>query len=132
MFGLIPFENKEFDNLFKADNFFNTFSNGMKCDIEDKGKAYHVSAEMAGYDKGDIKVSVKDDVLTIAAKHTEKADKEEKKNYICHERGYSQVARSFKLGNMDKDNIKANLKDGILYITIPKTDKHDSSFIEIE
>ena len=117
MFGLIPFENKDFDNLFKADNFFNTFSNGMKCDIEDKGKAYHVSAEMAGYDKGDIKVSVKDDVLTIAAKHTEKADKE---------------ARSFKLGNMDKDNIKANLKDGILYITIPKADKHDSSFIEIE
>ena len=33
---------------------------------------------------------------------------------------------------MDKDNIKANLKDGILYITIPKADKHDSSFIEIE
>ena len=30
MFGLIPFENKDFDNLFKADNFFNTFSNGMK------------------------------------------------------------------------------------------------------
>lgn len=134
MFGLIPFENKEMDSIFN-DGFFDGFKfpqvhQDMKCDVEDTEKSYIVTAEVAGFDKNDIKVSTKDDVLTIAVEHKE--DTKDDKKYLCHERSYSKVSRSFRFPSMNKQDIKANLKDGILTITVNKDEKQEDKYIAIE
>lgn len=134
MFGLIPFENKDMDSIFN-DNFFDGFKfpqirQDMKCNVEDTEKSYIVTAEVAGFNKDDIKVSTKDDVITIVAE--QKTEEKNDKKYLCRERNYSKVSRSFRLPNMNKQTIKAGLKDGILTITIDKDAKQEDKYITIE
>ena len=45
------------------------------------------------------------------------------KNYIKKERVYGRIQRQFYVGDVDSDDIKAEFKDGILKIVVPKEDK---------
>jgi HSP20 family protein len=78
---------------------------------------------MPGMSKDDVKVSVQDNVLTL--KGEKKQEKEEKdKNYHRVERSYGSFCRSFQLPTSVKaDKVKANYKDGVLSITLPKTEE---------
>ena len=81
-----------------------------------------VIAEIPGLDKKDLNVEVEDGVLTIAGeKHNGIFD--EAKAKISRELKQSSFKRQFTLGDLlDGDNIKANFKDGILSVEIPKVE----------
>ena len=74
MFGMLPFERSD-DNLFDTfDNFTRNFFRGsnaslpaFRTDIRDAGDKFVLEAELPGFDKGDIKLDVKDGILTITA-----------------------------------------------------------------
>lgn len=93
--------------------------NTMKCDIYEKGGDYHIEMDIPGFDKKDIQIETDNGYLTITAEKKEEINDEEK-NYIRKERSYGKYQRSFYLGDLETENIKAEFKDGMLKVTVPK------------
>ena len=125
MFGMIPFERNDdmfdlFDNFER--NFFGRSGKSLpdfRTDIRDTGDAFVLEAELPGFDKEDIKLDLKDGLLTITATH--KAEAEEKKNsYIRRERKYGSFARTFDVSGIDESGIRAAYQNGVLALTLPK------------
>jgi len=90
--------------------------------VEDKDKVL-VKIDLPGIEKDDIKVSVEENILTI--KGERKDEKEEQdKSYHRVERVYGSFCRSFSLPSMvDAQSIKANYKNGVLSIDLPKAEE---------
>ncbi len=101
-------------------------------DIYETKDNYVFKVELPGFKKEDIEVEVKDNTLFI--KGEKKMEEEVKKeNYHRIERFYGSFQRSFVLPqNTVVDKIKANLKDGILEIKIPKSEKSKPKAIPVE
>jgi HSP20 family protein len=118
--------NKLFDDFFGNRPARIEWTEGVwnpSVDVTEDKDSLVVKAEMPGMSKDDVKVSVQDNVLTL--KGEKKQEKEEKdKNYHRVERSYGSFCRSFQLPTSVKaDKIKANYKDGVLSITLPKTEE---------
>jgi HSP20 family protein len=90
-------------------------------DIAEQEKQYEITAELPGMSESDIEIKVSNDVLTI--KGEKKSEKEEKKkDYFLSERHYGTFARSFHIPDgVDSDKIAADFKNGVLTVTLPKT-----------
>jgi HSP20 family protein len=148
MASLIPFNRKgnrlmgpDFGDFYgMLDDFFSDdfmprrslVRDTFKVDVVDKEKEYVIEAELPGVKKEEISLDIHDGQLRISIEREEKVD-EEKKNYIHKERRYSSMSRSVYLGDASADSIKAKLDNGVLTITIPKTEKPEvKSKIEIE
>ena len=91
----------------------------FSVDVLDEGGSYRLNAELPGFAKEDISVSVQDDRLTISAERKSE-EQEEKPNYVKHERFYGSFRRSFDLNGIDADAIEAEYKDGVLSLVLPK------------
>lgn len=99
------------------DFFAPTFTkNVMQSDIIEKEKEYELKIDLAGYTKEEISLELKNQILTISA---QKQDKQEEGTYLTRER-ISSCSRSYKVGNVAKDSIKASYENGVLSIIIPK------------
>ena len=90
-----------------------------------------VKAELPGIKKEDLSIDVKNNVLTLSGER--KHEKETKKeNFHRMERSYGKFSRSFTLPNSVKvEKVKAQYKDGILDISLPKTEKAKTKAIPI-
>ena len=128
MFGMIPFERSD-NNFFDLfDNFERKFfgnSNAaipdFRTDIRDAGDRFVLEAELPGFNKEDIKLDVKDGILTISAQHTENKDeKDDKGSYIRRERRYGSFTRSFDITGVDDEHITASYNNGVLELNLPK------------
>ena len=104
-------------NYFLNDMFddFEKTTNNMKCDIYEKDGDYHIEIDIPGFDKKDIKVECDNGYLTVTAKKDEEAE-DKTKNYIRRERSYGKYQRSFYIGDMDSNEIRAKFKHGMLKI----------------
>jgi HSP20 family protein len=92
----------------------------LHVDLEDRGKDFMLKAEMPGFKKEDVEIEVQDDSVEIRGETGWKQE-EEKKNYVVRERGSESFYRIIKLPEEVKaDSVEANLKDGVLEITLPK------------
>jgi HSP20 family protein len=92
-------------------------------DIYENEDTVVVKAEIPGVDKKDIKVDLKDGVLTLSGERAhEKEVKEE--HYYRKERAFGSFHRSFSVpAEIDPDTIKAEFKDGVLKVEIPKPEE---------
>lgn len=108
-----------FNSFFKP-MFFEEKYNSMKTDIKESDKAYLMEVEMAGYDKKDISLSLEKGYLTISAEKKESS--EQKETYLRRERS-CRVSRTYYVGDVNKDAIKAKYENGVLEIEIPKKEK---------
>jgi HSP20 family protein len=90
-----------------------------------------VTADLPGVDKKDIKLNVRGEILEISAER--KVEKEEKEQgYIRHERSYNKFYRSIRLpAPVDKDKARASFNNGVLEIALPKTEKAETSSIQV-
>ena len=105
-----------------------------RIDVLEKEKEYQVVAELPGLDKNDINVSVKDDVLTISGEKKFEEHKNEE-NYFCCERRFGKFERSFRMADrIEADKIKAEFKNGILKLSVPKVEipEPESTRIQIK
>jgi HSP20 family protein len=118
------------------DDFFNDFGKGfwvkpvalpsgteltMKIDVKEDDKAFTVKADIPGVKKEDIQIDIDDDRVSLRAEA--KQEKEEKKGekVVYSERSYGMVSRSFTLPtSVDEKNAKAEYKDGVLNLMLPK------------
>jgi HSP20 family protein len=93
----------------------------MKIDVSEDDKAYTVKADIPGVSKEDIHVDIEDDHVSLSAEV--KKEKEEKKGekVMYSERSYGVVSRTFTLpGSVDAGGAKAEYKDGVLNLVLPK------------
>lgn len=140
MFDLVPFESKSggifdaFDRMLN-NSFFGGF--GAECapcrtDILDEGDKFVLKADLPGFRKEDINISVEGGKLNLTAEHKEEVNND-KANYVRRERRYSAFSRSFDLQGIDADKISACYQDGVLKLDLPKLAeaKPDSRKIEV-
>lgn len=101
-------------------------------DVHEEENQFVVLADLPGVKKDQINVSYDNGVLTIEGqRQTEKEKKD--KGFVRLERSYGQFARSIHLGNnVDSSKIKAQFKDGVLEISIPKSEQARAKVINIE
>jgi HSP20 family protein len=92
------------------------------ADIFETEHALKVVLEMPGVDKDSVDVGVENDVLTIAGKLD--VSKYEGLQPLYTEYNIGNYSRSFQVSNkIDQDGIKADLKDGVMTILLPKAEK---------
>jgi len=91
-------------------------------DVFEEGSDLVMKADIPGVSKDDIDIHVENDVLTISGEK-KKEEKIEKDNYYRYERSHGSFCRRFALPEgTDTEKIKANYKDGVLNIRIPKSE----------
>lgn len=150
MFGLVPFAkdltkgSNDFNNLLDVfdEPFQNIFApvsaavKPFKVDVKDKGTAYELTADLPGVNKENISLNYENSYLTIkttVAKEVssdtkdDKTAKEPADKYLRRERYSGAMQRSFYIDNVDKDNIKASYKDGVLTVVLPKLTKQQTA-----
>ncbi len=101
-------------------------------DIYEHDGTLVLKAELPGIDPKDVDVRVENNVLTL---HGERKFDQEVKRENCHrvERSYGTFSRSFTLPNVvDTGNIKAEFKDGVLRVTMPKREEAKPKQIQIQ
>ena len=100
-------------------------------DVSETDGEYQIKAEIPDVKKEDVKVTVEDGVLTIQGER--KQEKEEKgKKYHRVERSYGSFVRSFTLPDLvDEEKVKAEFKDGVLNLQLPKSEKAKPKAIEV-
>jgi HSP20 family protein len=104
----------------------------MKIDVSEDDKAFSVKADIPGVKKEDIQVDVDEDHVSVRA--DVKQEKEEKKGekVVYSERSYGMVSRSFSLpAAVDAKGAKAEYKDGVLSLTLPKKSNGSAKRIAI-
>ena len=129
------------------DDLFNEFAKGywvrplalpeeaelkMKIEVKENDKAYTVRAEIPGVRKEDIQIDVSGSQVSIRAEA--KKEKEEKQgDKVLHsERSYGMVSRSFTLpADVDAQGAKAEYKDGVLDLALPKKASAQSKRLSI-
>ena len=93
-------------------------------DVKERADAYVIVADVPGAKKEDIDVSLENGILTISAET--KSEKEEKdgERVLRQERRFGKYVRSLRLGTqINEKAIKANYKDGVLELTLPKAEE---------
>ena len=128
MFGMIPFDRHDsslFDMLDNFErNFFGSSNNtasSFRTDIRDEGDKFVLEAELPGFKKEDIKLDLKDGILTISAQHSQESE-EKQNSYIRRERRYGSFSRSFDVSGIQEDHITAAYNNGVLELTLPKAE----------
>lgn len=90
-------------------------------DIAEKDAAYEITAELPGIDAKDVEVTLKNGNIVISGEKSESKETKDK-DYHVQERQYGSFERSFALPKgVDADKIAAEVKNGVLTVTLPKT-----------
>ena len=92
-------------------------------DVREDADHIYVEAELPGFRKEDVDITLENQMLTISAER--KADeKNEKGGYLLRERRYSRFQRGFTLPpTVDEQTVNAKLNDGVLTITLNKREE---------
>lgn len=101
-----------------------------RVDTYEKEDSLIIKADLPGIKKDDVSIDVNNNLLTIKGeRHDEEAKSQD--YYRC-ERFYGSFQRAFTLpNNVDSSKIEASFKDGVLEITLPKTQESQAKKIEI-
>ena len=93
----------------------------FKTDIRDMGDGFVLEADLPGFKKEDIKLSLNGETLTIkATRHSDFEDQDKKSGYLRCERSYGTYTRSFDVTGVEVSQISASYNDGVLRVRLPK------------
>jgi HSP20 family protein len=103
-----------------------------RVDISETDDNFCIKAEVPGIKREDVKINIEDHVLSIHGENKQ-VKEEEGEQFHRVERYYGSFRRSFTLPeNVDEEKIEANFKDGLLTLTIPKTEAAKPKSIEVK
>lgn len=100
--------------------------NLMKTDVRetDDAKAYRLAIDLPGFKKDEIVLDLKDGYLTVnAAKGLDKDEENKKGRIIRQERYAGALFRSFYIGEVKPEDVKATYESGVLTLLIPKAEE---------
>ncbi|HEY5900814.1 MAG TPA: Hsp20/alpha crystallin family protein [Burkholderiales bacterium] len=93
----------------------------IRLDLKEDDMSYQVRAEIPGVKKEDIHVDVDGSHVTLRAEVREESEQKNGGRIVYSERSYGMLSRGFDLpGEVDPDRAKADYKDGVLCLTLPK------------
>ena len=101
-------------------------------DLMENEAEFKLVVELPGIPRDDVKISLTDNVLTLRG---EKKTQVEEKNESWHhvERSYGSFERSFNLASpVDAGKVKAKFENGLLIVTLPKSEESRPREIRIE
>ena len=136
-----PFEHvqREFDGL--MNRFMGSRETGdgggfapYAVDVREDADHLYVEAELPGFRKEDVDITLENQTLTIAAQRTtETRNGDEKKgDLLLHERRYNRFLRSFTLPpTVDEQACQAKLNDGVLTITLNKREESKPRKVQV-
>jgi len=111
---------KEFEGIWPA------------VDMVDKKDEIVVKAEVPGVEKDDMNISLTENTLTIKGE-TKKEKETKEEDYYYSERSYGSFARTLTLPEkVQTDQVKANFKNGILEIHLPKSPEAKPKEIKVD
>lgn len=101
----------------------------MTCDITETESSYEIEADLPGFERDQIAVTLESGVLGISA---EREESDRKGRPRVRERTYTSVERRFMLpGVSDASAVDAHLKDGVLRITVAKSHENKAHRIRV-
>jgi HSP20 family protein len=138
MNGLIRYSKPAelFDWSRLIDNFFDDVpaweTRRPAVDVQETEKEYRMEVELPGLTEKDIEVKVEENLLTLSSKKEDRKE-EQKKGYLIRERRRAEFKRSFVLPEeISREKIKAEFKNGLLTVTLPKTPKAQPKLIDVK
>jgi len=116
----------------KTEDWLEEYEGELTVDVYQTPDNIVIKSTVAGVKPEDISVSIADDTITIRGER-KKEEKVEKESYYYQECYWGKFSRSIALPQaIDANKIKANIKDGILIITLPKLSKSRAKIIKVE
>ena len=125
--------NPFFEDFFSVPSIFDTDGDTFapRVDVHETDKQLIMDFELPGMKKNDIKVSVKDNVLTVRGQRETRTE-EKNRHYIRREIRTGSFDRRFSLPTgISPDSIKADYKDGILEIRLDKKEEAKPREVEV-
>ena len=124
-----------FDSLYRDfDSVFGRFLNNGQVkdghrlapyavDVREDADHFYLDAELPGFRKEEVEITMENRTLTISAKRQEKAE-EKKGEWLLNERRYSRFLRTFMLPpTISEQAVNARLENGVLAITLNKREE---------
>lgn len=105
----------------------------LRIDVQDKGDAFEVKADLPGVRKEDIQVQIEGNVVTLGAEIRQE-DRQVQDGKLLHAERYAgAVSRSFALpADVDASESKARCEDGVLTLTLPKARSARSTRLAVQ
>jgi HSP20 family protein len=106
----------------------------MAVDVTEQDDAVVVTADLPGFERSEINVSVSSDLLTVRAEREVDEERAEGE-YLRHERRQTAMRRTIRLPEaVDEERATATYKNGVLTVSLPKLEADDeaSRHIDVE
>lgn len=101
-------------------------------DITENNEEFQIKAELPEVKKEDVRIRIEDGVLSISGERKQEKEEQNKKFHRV-ERSYGSFMRSFTLPtNIDETKIRADYKDGVLTLRIPKSAEAKPKAVEVK
>ncbi len=112
-----------------ADHFFSglvPWERQINIDVHEKDNEVIITADVPGIAKDDLSVTIENDILTIAGERQRETDED-----CCSERHFGSFSRSLRLNDVEASSINATLKNGVLQLTLNRSESAKPRKIEI-
>lgn len=122
---------RELDSIFNKAFSSTAEATEIRLDVKNEGDKIIILADVPGFNKKDLSLSLDGNLLTIKAeKHEEKEEKGE--DFYLKERSSGTLLRSLQLPfHAQQDSVQAQLEQGTLKITVPKSNKTEDQAKQI-
>jgi HSP20 family protein len=103
---------------------FGTDFDAVPVDVADEGDAFAVVADLPGFDRDDVDVTLTDDTtLHLSAEHTEERERVEPRRWVQRERQSRTISRTITLPErVEEGGSQASYDNGVLTVRLPKKD----------
>ena len=128
--------NRLFDDAFRGFGSFGRLGNPLmegqfgwpRLELSENDKAVKVSAELPGLSEKDVQVEIANGILSIRGE--KKAERNDNSKFVS-ERYYGSFERQIPLESVEEDKAKAEFKDGVLTVTLPKSEQSNRNIKRI-
>jgi HSP20 family protein len=122
----------DMERFFRGSDVANGETYAFPLDVFEEEKEYRVRADLPGLDKENIEVRAEDGALTIrASRKMENQDRRE--SYHVQERFTGEFSRTLRLPkNVDQGKISASYQNGVLEVTLPKSEEALPKMIDVK
>lgn len=104
----------------------------LDADVEETDSTFLVSVEVPGMEQKDLKITVRENVLTLKGEKKREAEENETPYYVS-ERSFGSFERSFTLPtNVQADKVTAKYRNGVLSILLPKVEEAKPRDVEVK
>lgn len=120
-FGLSPLFDEVFNDFINGGTSYrSSLSKNIAVNIHENEHSFFLEFSAPGFDKGDFKINLDSNNLIVSAEKRTDVNEQEK-NYTRKEFSYNSFSRSFTLPqNINSEEIKAEYKNGVLNLELPK------------